>query len=105
MVQDCRICFGGAIGRMALQGSLRRRFCHFLVSCPFLIFDLLLEEEEGVARCGGRDADGIWTDADVIGLWADIETAVYKELKSQEAGGRKSGSWDGYHQEFVARSE
>ena len=27
-------------------------------------------------------------DADVIGLWASIETAIYKGLKAEEAGGR-----------------
>ena len=43
------------------------------------------------------------TDADVLGLWANIESAVYKELKSEKVGGH--GSWDGYHQEFVAKSE
>lgn len=42
-------------------------------------------------------------DADVLGLWANIESAVYKELKSEKVGGH--GSWDGYHQEFVAKSE
>ena len=43
------------------------------------------------------------TDADVLGLWANIESAVYKDLQSKTAGGH--GSWDGYHQEFVAKSE
>lgn len=42
-------------------------------------------------------------DADVLGLWANIESAVYEDLKSEKAGGH--GDWDGHHQEFVAKSE
>ena len=42
-------------------------------------------------------------DTDVIGLWANIESAVYKGLKSDEADGRSK--LDGYHKEFVAKSE
>lgn len=31
-------------------------------------------------------------DANVIGLWFDIESAVYKELRNNEVGGQKNGS-------------
>lgn len=38
MVQDCRTCFGGAIGRMMLRESWRRRFYPSVVRFPIFIF-------------------------------------------------------------------
>lgn len=56
-------------------------------------------------------------DADVMGLWATLEKAVYDALEERKAGdqqdkqqdddhksAREKGGWDGYHQEFVANS-
>lgn len=67
MMQDCRVCFGGAIGKMALWGLSRRRFCDF--------WCFGREEGESMLKLCG-------TDANVLGLWASIESAVYGGLKS-----------------------
>jgi hypothetical protein len=60
---------------------------------------------------------GFLVDAEVMGLWAKIETAVYDGLGGGKGGDQKekqqnddqssapqNGEWDGYHEAFVANS-
>ena len=61
--------------------------------------------------------DGCDIDADVMGLWANIESQVYKALGTEKNApaqngipdrrgtGQASGGLDGYQQEFVANIE
>ena len=56
-------------------------------------------------------------DADVMGLWANIESQIYKaigtgktaavqnEMPSRQGTGQANGGLDGYQQEFVANIE
>ena len=56
-------------------------------------------------------------DADVMGLWANIESQIYKALgtgktaavqdgmPSRQGTGQANGGLDGYQQEFVANIE
>ena len=45
----------------------------------------------------------IVVDADVIGLWADIKSAMYQELNSNQATGHGNG--DVYHKKSIRKSE
>lgn len=103
MTQDCRIYFGGAIERRGLRGSLRRRFYRFLVKFPILMCGVFGGEGKGREKKIKDDMLMLYgIDADVLGLWANIESAVYEELKSEQAGSHEN--WDGYHHKFVAKS-
>ena len=101
----CRICSGGLIGRMVLVGLLLVRSCLLLVS-PYFILNITKKWLMHGA-----------SDAEIMGLWANLESQVYaagKENKSnggnvpvrQMTGGDHAhGSMDGYQQEFVANIE
>lgn len=99
---DCRISSGGVIGRGAWRGYWRRRYCLLLVSGAQSLKMATLTD---------------FVDAEVIGLWAKIEKAVYDALDDGKGGdrqdkqqdddhksARENGGWDGYHQEFVANN-
>ncbi len=61
--------------------------------------------------------DGCDVDADVMGLWANIESQIYKAvgtgktaaaqngMPSRQQTGQATGGLDGYQQEFVASIE
>lgn len=61
--------------------------------------------------------DGCDIDADVMGLWANIESQVYKAIgpgktapaqngiPNRQGTGQATGGLDGYQQEFVANIE
>lgn len=89
---------------MVLRAFLRHRFYLFAVRFLILTFCNDIVREEGRRTWTEDNMLIIFeTDADVIGLWAQIESAVYKELKSKKGGDHRN--WDGNHQEFVAKSE
>lgn len=79
----------GAIEKMVLPGLLRRRFC--LPFCGECFRSLNSVSRRGKTREGIGEECGMltWfgTDADVLGLGADIESAIYKELISKNPDG------------------
>ena len=61
--------------------------------------------------------DGCDVDAEVMGLWANIESQIYKAIgtgktaavqngmPNRQGSGQANGGLDGYQQEFVANIE
>lgn len=100
---DCRICFGGVIGRKGLEESSPLRFCRLLVCF------------HSGSLC--YVTDGCHVDAEVMGLWANIESQIYKALgpgktasvrngtPNRQETGQANVGLDGYQREFVANIE
>ena len=73
----CQICFGGVTGRKGLEELSLLRFCRLLVCF----------------HCGSSQfvTDGYDVDAEVMGLWANIESQIYKAIGTGKTAAVQNG--------------